>query len=89
MNFNPITKELFTDKGELIKKLFCPFRMNWNLMEPNSKNMKSRMCSNCDNSILDTSMYNEDELCKLLNQNPDTCLKIDFLQTNIKIITNG
>lgn len=88
MKFNPITKEVYTDKGEFIKKLSCPFRMNWNDLEK-GHNSVSRKCSNCDHSIVDTEVLSDNELLKMVKQDPETCLKIDLNQNNIKIISNG
>ncbi|MFN5848104.1 MAG: hypothetical protein ACK43K_06410 [Chitinophagales bacterium] len=41
MKFNPIKNELYTDSGELLKKLHCPYRMAWEDMErTNAQNKK-------------------------------------------------
>lgn len=29
VKFNPITKKIYTDNGDLIKKLYCPYIMQW------------------------------------------------------------
>ncbi|MCF8324029.1 MAG: hypothetical protein K9I84_03645 [Leadbetterella sp.] len=29
MKFNPLTKEVYTDQDEFIKKMDCPLEMNW------------------------------------------------------------
>ena len=87
MNFNPITKELYASSGQLIKKMKCPYNVNWDNLEVT--NIASRKCSVCEHSITDTQFLSDDELLQLVNKQPDTCLKIDLNQHNIKIITNG
>ena len=87
MKFNPLTKEIYTDKGEFVKTMNCPYKMNWDNLENTIINM--RKCANCDHLIVDTEVITDDELLKMVRQNPDICLKIDLNQQNIKIVTNG
>jgi len=86
MMFNPQTLELFTDSGKLIKKLNCPFSMDWRDMEMAEDNDRARMCDRCTTPILDTAKYKDSELLKILVDKPNTCLKVDLNQDNIKII---
>ena len=88
MKFNTSTRELFTDEDVLIKKLNCPYRMNWDNLERIEGKAKARSCSNCNHAIIDTSFFSDNEMQAMLQQNPDTCLKIDIRQTNITVITN-
>lgn len=87
MKFNPLTKEIYTDKGEFVKTMNCPYKMNWDNLETTIINM--RKCGNCDHLIVDTEVLTDDELLKMVRQNPAICLKIDLNQQNIKIVTNG
>jgi hypothetical protein len=87
MKFNPLTKEIYTDKGEFVKTMNCPYKMSWDNLETTIINM--RKCANCDHLIVDTEVITDDELLKMVRQNPDICLKIDLNQQNIKIVTNG
>ena len=87
MTYNPITRELLTNDNKLIKKLFCPYKINWGVLE--YADGKSKICLTCSNSILDTSHFTDNELYTLLMEKPDTCLKIDFNQKNITISTHG
>ncbi|MDG1279620.1 MAG: hypothetical protein P8O16_20285 [Algoriphagus sp.] len=84
MFLNPIKKSLFTESGELIKKLDCPFQIEWSSLAA-SKDGKSRVCSVCDHSIVDTSKLTEQELLNIIKKNPDACLKVDLNQENIRI----
>ena len=71
MKFNPITKELYTDKDEFIKSLYCPFRLRWNSLDPN--NSYSKKCSNCDSLIIDTKLFSDEES----HQSEETIAEID------------
>ena len=87
MKFNPLTKEVYTDKGEFVKTMNCPYKMIWDKLEPANSSM--RKCSNCDYLIIDTAVLTDDDILKIVRQNSDTCLKIDLNQHNIKILSNG
>lgn len=89
MKFDPITKELFTDNNEFIKKMHCPYVMNWDSLKEVENNSCVRSCSVCDQLIVDTAYLEDIELLKMVRNKPDTCLKVDLNQHNIKIITNG
>jgi hypothetical protein len=86
MIFDPITRTIYTDNGELIKKMNCPYKVHWDNLEIN--NSKVRMCNKCDREIINTEYISDDELLDMIKNNPDTCLKIDLNQNNIKIINN-
>ena len=83
MQFNPLTNELYTSKGEIIKKLNCPYAMQWDTLH--GKGTPYRECSKCSHLIIDTAFFTEEELLHALKNNPDTCLKIDLNQHNITI----
>jgi hypothetical protein len=87
MKFDPITKNIYTDKDEFIKKMNCPYKMSWDNLESTTPTM--RKCANCDHLIVDTEMLTDSELLNMVTQNPDTCLKIDLHQHNIKIVSYG
>ena len=87
MKFDPINKEVFTDNGEFIKKMNCPYNMKWDNLKETSNT--SRKCSNCDQLIINTEYISDDELLTMVSENSGTCLKIDLNQNNIKIISNG
>ena len=86
MKFNPHTKEVFTDTGQFLKKLQCPYRINWNKLQQYEENPRERSCSECEHQILDTAQYGDNELLSILTSNPETCLKIDINQYNVEII---
>lgn len=88
MKFDPITKEIYTDKGEFVKRMNCPFKVIWDDLEEINRSTL-RKCSNCNRTIIDTEYLSDEGLLKMIGQNPDTCLKIDLNQHNIKLISNG
>lgn len=87
MKFNPITKEVYTDKDQFVKKLNCPFKMKWDDLE--QTNSTFRKCSNCESLIINTKYYTDNELLEIIKQKPNTCFKVDLNQHNVKLISNG
>jgi hypothetical protein len=83
MVLNPITNELFSDSGILIKKLECPYKIEWKDLEVINK--ASRNCSVCDHQILDTAFFTDDALLEVVSNNPATCFKVNVNQENLKI----
>lgn len=88
MKFNPITKEIFTENGEFIKRMNCPFKINWNDLEE-VNNSILRKCPSCKQTIVDTEYLSDDRLLNMVRQNPETCLKIDLNQQNVTLISDG
>lgn len=86
MKFNPLTKQLFTNDGRLIKRLHCPFRLDWRKLAA-TENPAARHCGICEHRVTDTAMLTEEELLELLSENPSACLKVDLNQPNLTIIT--
>jgi hypothetical protein len=87
MRFDPLTKNIFTDKDEFVKTMNCPYKMSWDKLEATS--LTKRKCANCDHLIVDTESLTDDDLLNIVVENPNTCLKIDLNQHNVKIISNG
>ena len=86
MKFNPITKTLYTDNGQLIKKMHCPYpSLKWSDLSSIDGSI-DKLCSICESNILDTKEYSDEALLKQLMKEPDTCLKLDFNQENIRIV---
>lgn len=83
MKYNPLTKTLFTDKGEFIKELNCPFKPKWEVMQSIQGELSKRNCSFCDHSVLDTMEISDENLLEIVRKKPDTCLKIDPGQPNV------
>lgn len=85
MLFDTRTKRLYTKEGKLLKKLHCPLKKEWEelIALPGEQ---SRLCEACSNKVVDTSFYSEQELSTLLQAKPDTCLKVDLRQENIRFL---
>ena len=86
VKYNPLTNTLYTDDGHLIKQMYCPYNsIDWDRFSLIDGSM-DRYCDICESTVLDTKELTDDMLLKLLKNKPDTCLKIDFDQENIRII---
>jgi hypothetical protein len=84
MRFNPCTSELFTNDGQLIKRLHCPYRIQWEQLGK-GPDEQQRQCSQCNHSILDTSYYSEEQLLSIIAANPSTCLQVNIQHPEIRL----
>ena len=87
MKFDPINEILYTDGGELIKEMKCPYRIRWDQLSK-STTSSNRDCSVCDQVIIDTENKTDAEILSLIKDKPSTCFKVDLNQTNVRIIIN-
>ncbi len=46
----------------------------------------SRFCDIYESNVVDTKEYTDEVLLHLLQDKPDTCLKVDWNQENIRIV---
>lgn len=83
MKYNPLTNELFTDDGRLLKKLHCPFVQQWEAMTEAIPAYK--ICDRCSKAVHDTALLNEDKVQQLINNNAHACFKVDLNQDNLTI----
>lgn len=83
MTFNPITRDLYTDEGTRIKKLNCPLGADWADMRPLDSG--HRLCGHCQHPVLDTALLSEADVLTQVRAQPDTCLKVDLNQANIRL----
>jgi hypothetical protein len=86
MKFNLKSKTLYTDKGDFIKSLSCPKKIDWELLSDTGDN--KRFCNQCANYILDSGHFSDDVLLKIVQENPNTCLMVDINQKNLTILNN-
>ena len=82
MLFKPTTQELFANDGRLIKRLSCPFKLDWNKLKP-TDDPAARSCEICQHQVTDTALRTEEELLALVKDNPHACLKVDLNQDNL------
>lgn len=86
MKFNPLTNILYTDENKLIKKMHCPYpSLKWDNLSDLDDRM-DRHCDICEHSVIETKALSDDTLLQLIKEKPDTCLKVDFNQENIRIL---
>ena len=83
MKFNPITNELLTDNGKLLKKLHCPLAKQWEIM--NQATPTYKVCNTCSKAVYDTALLSEDSIQELINNDSHACLKVDLNQENLTI----
>jgi hypothetical protein len=84
MKFNPIKRILYTDKGEIIRKLNCPYKVTFS--DPISDAPSGdHICDICNGEIVDTNGL-EDEALLQLGKAANLCFKVDPTQPNLKII---
>jgi hypothetical protein len=83
MRFNPIKRILYTDKGEIIRKLNCPYKVD--SMETEAASSVGHICDICNGEIINTIEY-EDEALLQLSKNINLCFKVDATQPNLQIV---
>jgi hypothetical protein len=84
MKFNPIKRILYTDKGEVIRKLNCPYRVT--IPEPDTHIPQGdNICDICNCEIVDTTRF-EDEALLQLSKNMNLCFKVEASQPNVRVI---
>ena len=89
MKFNPITKILYTEDNKLIKKMYCPYpSLQWQDFSAINGSI-DKMCDICEHRVVDAHDYTEEALFEFLQEDPNTCLKVDLNQKNIRIVHNG
>lgn len=84
-----INKTIYTENGQLIKKLYCPQKPNWEEFETIDGKPFQRNCTHCQHVVVDTNFFKDDELKELVATNPSVCFKIDLTQKNVILIENG
>ncbi len=86
MKFNPITNTLYTDDNKIIKKMYCPYTsLQWSDLSSLEGSM-DRFCAICENNVVETANLEDEVLWALLQDKPETCLKVDWHQKNVRIV---
>lgn len=86
MKFNPIKRILYTEEGQLIKKLDCPFTISAKEDSPKSGTQYYTLCKICSQQLIDTSTWSDAELLEYTEKHPTVCLKVDPKQKNVRIV---
>ena len=84
MKFNPIKRILYTDKGEVIRKLGCPYKVSFSEPVSDAPNA-GNICTICNGEIVETDGYDEASLL-VLSQNINLCFKVDAYQHNVHVV---
>ena len=84
MMFNPRTRSLFTDDLRLVKELHCPIKATWSELSL-TQDAAARLCDTCDSTVTDSATLTDDQAIAPIEANPDTCLKIDLNQPNLRL----
>ena len=85
VRFDPSTKALFTDSGELVKILRCPLQMRWEQLSVNTGS-PHRVCSECAHSVLDTAEMSDAEVLAAVQMDLTTCLRVRASQANVTLL---
>ena len=84
MKIKPSTKEIFTDAGAFVKRLYCTIHVKWKAMKKNGD--RSKICVECNKTIHDTANINDNDIVKLMKNYPQACLKVSLNQDNVIIV---
>jgi hypothetical protein len=66
MKFDPITKSIYTDKDEFVKRMNCPYKISWDKLDATTSTFRN--CTNCDKLILDTASKAYEDLLKIVKK---------------------
>ena len=87
MKIDPSDASLYTDSGEFLKTLHCPFDRRWERMKPAIPGV--RTCDTCSRRVYDTSPMTDAQLMALLQRDPEACLMVSPLQKNCTVVPVG
>lgn len=87
MKIDPSDDSLYTNSGEFLKTLHCPYGKHWSQMKPTAPGV--RTCETCTRKVHDTSIMTDSELGELLEHDPQACLMVSPLQENCTIVPIG
>ena len=88
MKINLASGSLYSDSGELIKKMVCPRDESWQRMVPDATE-GVRRCSQCQRKVTDISFKSEAEVLKILKETPSACLHVDLKNSTIRVISHA
>ena len=85
MKFDPASKTLMTDAGQLIKQLSCHRKMQLEQLqaEPGTGHWH---CAACVHRVLDTALLTQAQVQAAVAADPGTCLLIRAGQHNVQLV---
>lgn len=87
MRFNPLTRNLYTDDGRLIKKLQCTYGRRWEELLQTGQTMV-RYCDICDRDITNTKNMADEDVMRLVSHDPAICLRVSIDQSNVRVVSD-
>lgn len=84
MKIDPTDSSLYTDSGQFLKTLACPYGKSWDAM--NATSQGRRICDTCSRVVHDTSSLSDNDLLSLLEHDPGACLMVSPRQSNCTLI---
>ncbi|TXD53595.1 MULTISPECIES: hypothetical protein [unclassified Polaribacter] len=88
MKINLKTKSIYTDNGELIKKLNCKHNITENDLKEENKAIIGN-CIHCLKGVYKTENLTDEKLKNLVKKNPSICFYIKRNQANVSRIEIG
>lgn len=85
LRFNPLSGQLFSENGTLLKTLSCPVSRTRRQLVPDGTGVDLR-CATCQTMVLNTRARSVEEIERLVKANPDVCLRVEAGQPNIRVI---
>jgi hypothetical protein len=79
MQYNPLTKTLWDDDGNLLKKVHCPKAVS-------RDQISGGRCRLCDHEVVPLDVLSEREALLLLRSKPDLCVSFRIDAPLIRII---
>ena len=68
--------ELYDHSGNWLKTIACPKKVR--LEELEVKSLGSFLCNFCEHTVYNSDLMSEDQIVRLLNENPKSCLSINL-----------
>lgn len=80
--YDPLSRRLYTDRGELIKELKCP----WSAQSLKLSAQENWHCQNCQKELTPTWEHSPEELLLRVKQEPELCLILDPHHEELELI---
>jgi hypothetical protein len=85
VKFDPLSRVLYTDRGELIKRLSCDVPRAKRQLTAAGEAGTFR-CSACSKQVKGTAGLTDEAVVELMRRQPDACLRVDLVQDNVRVV---
>jgi hypothetical protein len=89
MKFEPKTRSLYAENGELLKTLNCPLDKNWDALLVEKNTPLKRYCNSCDNHVVDITEFTEQQVIDLLKIDADSCICVRRNSSHVQWINES